>query len=784
MDASPLLRNPLSFETLSPSPFGRGSGRGRRCEVRNPGASVSSQSLSPGLSRRERAFFYLLKKAGHLVICALTFLQPSTGLPQQQTPTPQNATVTVNFTPGHPANRIIPSRALGAGVDGHPIGETDRQLSPANIKAMLSAGLKSLTYRLRTELAGEAWHWNPNGTWSDPARRQGYWTSSSKPGRPIQVCYGYRLPRRGNTIDQANDDGYSRIDDGDIKTFWKSNPYLDEHFTGEKNSASPQWMMIDLGEPMQIDAIRILWAQPFATNYSIEFGEFVGEEDLSQRLPTEWHAFPQGDIVKGTGGNALIKLASTPITVKYVRIRLNESSGTGPLNSKDIRDRLGYAIREIYLGTLDSRGRLNDVIDHGIGRSKQTDIYVSSTDPWHRTIDRDDQTEQPGFDFIFKSGLTNGLPMLLPVPVLFDTPENAAAEIRYLKARGYPVERVEMGEEPDGQFVNPEHFGALYLQFEKTIHKINPALALGGPSLQDIEQSQVPGRIEFGKAGWMGRFLEYLKHHGQLDKFTFFSFEWYPFPDDCRPQQLAESTQMLTDALNELQQGGLTHDIPWLITEYGYSAFGARAEVDLDGALLNADSVGRFLTMGGEAAYLYGYEASEIIKEQECSAGNNMLFFRDDRGQIKKPTATYWGARLLTQEWVQPGDQSNEIYPAVSDVRNGNCDEMITAYAVHRPDGLWALMLINKDPLRTYETSVVFRNAARAAGGFDGRLDIFQYSSKQYVLGGTPANPYPVRADEPEHKVIQSSPQRLTHVSLPPYSLTVIRGGFGPLWNK
>ena len=51
-------------------------------------------------------------------------------------------------------------------------------------------------------------------------------------------------------------------------------------------------------------------------------------------------------------------------------------------------------------------------------------------------------------------------------------PENAAAEIRYLTTRGYPVKRVEMGEEPDGQFVNPEHFGALYLQFEKVIHKI------------------------------------------------------------------------------------------------------------------------------------------------------------------------------------------------------------------------------------------------------------------------------------------------------------------------
>jgi hypothetical protein len=737
---------------------------------------IASLSLSPALSQRERKFFRTsLKKIGRFLVCVSLSLQPITAPAQANRPS-NEAVITVNFTPGHPANRFIPSRALGAGVDGHAEKETDRQLSPANIKAMLAAGLKPLTYRLRTELAGEAWHWNPNGSWSDPVHGQGYWTSNSKPGRPIYVCYGYHLPRRGNTIDQANDDGYSRLDDGDIRTFWKSNPYLDEHFTGENNSASPQWVMIDLGEDKPIDAIRILWAQPFATNYSIEFGEFVGEEDLSQRLPTEWHAFPQGNIGKGTGGNALLKLSTKPLTVRYVRIVLNQNSGTGPKNSKDIRDRLGYAIREIYLGTLDRRGRFQDAIDHGTGRYKQTDVYVSSTDPWHREIDRDAQTEQPGFDFIFKSGLTNGLPMLVPVPVLYDTPENAAAEIRYLKARGYPFERIEMGEEPDGQFVNPEHYGALYLQVEKAIHQINPALQLGGPSLQDIEQTQVPGRIEFGKAGWMGRFLDYLKRRGQLDKFTFFSFEWYPFPDDCRPEQLAEGTQMLTDALNELQQGGLTHDIPWLITEYGYSAFGARAEVDLDGALLNADSVGRFLTMGGEAAYLYGYEASEIIKEQECSSGNNMLFFRDDAGHIKKPTATYWGARLLTQEWLQPGDELHDIYPAISDVLNADGEELITAYAVHRPDGLWSLLLINKDPKRAYSVSVVFSSTSpQKVSTFKGQVDLFQFSGAQYQLNSDPNHPFPTKADPPEHRVIESVESKT--IALPAYSLTVIRGG-------
>src|SRR5439155_2664671 len=257
--------------------------------------------------------------------------------------------------------------------------------------------------------------------------------------------------------------------------------------------------------------------------------------DLSQRLPSEWRNFPGGATTRGAGADRVLKLAARSLTVRYVRIRLNQSSGTGPSGSTDIRDRLGYAIREIHLGSIDRRGRFKDVIHHAPNRNSQTVIYVSSTDPWHREVDRDGQTEQPGFDFIFRSGLTNGLPLLLPVPVLYDTPENAAAEIRYLKARGYAFERIEMGEEPDGQFVAPEHFAALYLQFAKAIHDIDRTLRRGGPSLQDIEQSQVPGRIEFGKAGGLGRFLEYLKRHDQLDKFSFFSFEWYPFGDYCKP---------------------------------------------------------------------------------------------------------------------------------------------------------------------------------------------------------------------------------------------------------
>jgi hypothetical protein len=681
-------------------------------------------------------------------------------------PLPIPDQVVVDLSAGKPVNVFRPDEAFGGGLDGMGQGEVAATYTPGNIKAMRQVGLRKITYRLRTELGNQVWHWNPQGRWSDSAHAQGYWTSSDKPGAAINLSHGYDLPRRGMTKDNANNAGYSRLDDGDAKTFWKSNPYLDTRYTHAP--ARPQWLAAELGQAKPIDAARLTWATPYAVDYQVQY--WTGHDDWDP--DGRWVTFPHGDIKGATGGVATLKLADAPVSTVMVRVLMSRASGTAPKGSTDVRDGLGYALAEIGFGTLDAGG-FHDAIRKGRSRTTQTVMHVSSTDPWHRAIDKNLELEQPGLDLVYRSGLTSGLPMMVPVGALFDTPENVAAEIRWLQRRGYRVDQVEIGEEADGQYGSPEDYAALYGQMADAVHAVAPKITTGGPSLQNAV-AEMWGPDAGEDRSWTRRFVDALAAQGRLKDLGFVSFEHYPFDDVCGDTagKLLDHDALLDADLQRLRDDHVPASTPLVISEYGFSAYSGRVMSEMPAALLNADIVGRFMASGGKQAFLFGFTPNQPINQHLACAGygNMMTWQTDETGSARWHNPTFYAAWLLANAWSQPGHGEHEIWPAASNVRDAKGRPAISSYAVHRPDGRWSVMLVNRDPKAAHMAQVTFKGGP--ARGFAGPVEVWRYDRSRYAWKDAGEKSRPVR-DLPPLNLRQDGSKP---VIVPPWSIVIVRG--------
>jgi hypothetical protein len=690
-------------------------------------------------------------------------------------------TVQVDATPSHVVNKFSPLYALGSTVDRVPSNATDVFFRPDQIQQVQSAGWGVISYRQNTDLFVQAWHWNPKGTWSDPAGK-GYFTGDATPTHEkIRHSYGYSLRHRGFTRNNGTEfDGFSRLDDGDTDSYWKSNPYLTQAFTGEDDSLHPQWIVINLERKENINSIRIAWAEPYAQSYRVQY--WVGDGDaMDDQDKGAWKDFTSGVAPDGKGGIATIRLSTSPVETKYVRVLMTQSSNTCDNHgSNDRRNCVGYAIRELYLGTIGEDGNFKDLLRHSPDQ-KQTFTLCSSVDPWHDPSDlyvapdRMESGDQPGFDLFFTSGITRGLPAIIPVAMLYSTPEDAAAQMTYIKKRGYPVSYIEMGEEPDGQYMLPEDYATLYLQFAAALHRVDPTFKLGGPVFEGVTEDIKVWPDAQGRTSWLGRFLDYLKGHDRLQDLAFMSFEHYPY-DGCETpwKNLYQEPELITHIIQVWRDDGLPPGIPLLDTET--NDHGGEAAVDIFGALWLADSFGGFLTAGGQSTHYY-HDLSYSPPHPACdnSWGTYHMFMVDEHYQIKQRTAQFFAAQMLTQEWAQPKDAEHGLFRAYSDVKDAEGHVLVTAYALQRPDGQWSLMLINKDYDHAHQIHVVFNDLeGKRTESFVGSVKMITFGKAQYQWHPNRKSGYADPDGPPSTSTIVGDDRTL--YSLPAASVTVLRG--------
>ncbi len=684
---------------------------------------------------------------------------------------PQPAVVHVDATPGHAINSFNPDSALGTSIDVLSHDGIDKVFTPHIIQESLSAGWGPMSYRNNSELRMAAWHWTENGSWSDPVHKSGYFTGSTDLKEPVRYILSYALPHRG----------FSTSGDrplmGPNLSYWKSNPYLTSKFTGESDSLHPQWVILDLKAEKPVNAIRIAWANPYAATYQVEY--WVGKRalDFDAGPQGEWKTFPSGVQKNAQGDTISLKLADSPISTQYVRVLMTGSSNTcDEHGSDDIRNCVGYAIREIRVGGVDSSGAFVEVQKNISDRP--TTYTSSSIDPWHSAADVDatGSYQHTGFDLLFTSGLTNNLPAMIPVTMLYGTPEDAAAQIAYIEKRGYPISYIEMGEEPDGKHAMPEDYAALYVQWAAAIHRVDPKLKLGGPVFEGVNEDIRLWPDAQGRTSWMGRFVDYLKAHGRIADLSFVSFEHYPFePCDITWKSLYQEPILVKHILQVWRGDGVPKDVPLMITEDHLAANLTGPMTTIFAALWLADNVGSFFE-GGGALFTHSPIQPQGI-QKTCLGWSSWSNFVSDEEtlEIRGYTSPYFAAHMINLEWVQHRSGVHFMFPASVDIKDADGNLLVTSYALHRPDGNWSLMLVNRDENHAHSVRVVFNDDKnKREGSFSGPVTDVTFGSEQYVW----INDGPYSHADPDNPPVATTitAGAGTVFTLPKASITVLRG--------
>jgi len=682
-------------------------------------------------------------------------------------------TVHVDATPGHAINAFDPDSALGSSIDVLSRTDINKVYTPHIIAEALSAGWGPITYRNNTELRMAAWHWTENGTWSDAAHRSGYFTGSTDLKEPIRYILAYALPHRGFATSG------DRPIQGPNLTYWKSNPYLTSKFTGESDALHPQWVITDLQAEKPVSAIRIVWASPYATTYQVEYWVGTNALDFDGGPKGEWRVFPSGALKNAQGQTVTVKLTDAPVSTRYLRILMTESSNTcDEHGSGDVRNCMGYAIQQIAAGTLDASGAFLEVTK--TPDERRTTYAVSSIDPWHSANDVNDggAYQHTGFDLFFTSGLTNNLPAMIPVTMLYGTPDDAAAQIAYIEKRGYPIGYIEMGEEPDGKHAMPEDYAALYLQWAAAIHKVDPKLRLGGPIFEGVNEDIRLWPDAHGRTSWMGRFVDYLKTRGRLSDLAFVSFEHYPFePCDITWKTLYSEPRLMKHILQVWRDDGVPSNVPLIVTESHVSWSLTGPMTTIFGGLWLADNIGSFFE-GGGAAFYHSPIQPQGVRSTCLGWASWSNFVSDETYEIKGYTSTYWAAHMINLEWVQHRAGVHQMFPSSSDITDTGGNRLVTSYAVRRPDGTWSLMLVNRDETSAHTVRVVFDDAkTKRSTSFSGPVTFVTFGSEQYVWINDGPNSHPDPDHPPVATLLPASPATFT---LPKASITVLRGRVSP----
>ena len=138
----------------------------------------------------------------------------------------------------------------------------------------------------------------------------------------------------------------------------------------------------------------------------------------------------------------------------------------------------------------------------------------------------------------------------------------------------------------------------------------------------------------------------------------------------------------------------------------------------------------------------------------------------------------YIAAQMITKDWVEPIDTPHQLFRASSDMTDAAGNVLVTAYPVERPDGQWAVMIVNKDYDYDHAVKVNFRNATNNSYRFfSGPVDQITFGAAQFQWYADQQTG-PMGHVDPDGPPVRSTVNAAadTVFQLPKASITVVRG--------
>ena len=171
-----------------------------------------------------------------------------------------------------------------------------------------------------------------------------------------------------------------------------------------------------------------------------------------------------------------------------------------------------------------------------------------------------------------------------------------------------------------------------------------PEAKLGGPPFEGTFGDVEVWPDANGKVSWIGRFVDYLKAHGRLNEFTFFSFEHYPYQD--RPSyswaDLYPEPGYVSHIVQVWKDNGVPPNIPFFMTE-GNIGGGAPPSTVKSGTL----ACGLRRQMMAKVPAQPTISTTCRIQENGSGFGNFLMI--DENYNVVGYPPQYLAAQLITQ---------------------------------------------------------------------------------------------------------------------------------------